>query len=109
MLPPKKAYVSSNPFLSIFPRTPLPRLFETRSDIEVLSIVGSKFADLTGDQRFRDCWKFVDEGKVDVYLQRILNASSNTKGYKFAELEAKAKEGIPAIIESRTSPKSVGY
>ncbi len=99
----------TNPFLSIFPRTPLPRLFETRSDIEILSLVGGKLADLTGDQRFRDCWKFVDDGQVEVYLQRILNASTTTKGYKIEELEEKAKQGIPALMMCRTNPKAVGY
>ena len=49
------------------------------------------------------------EGRTDVYLQRILDASTNTKGYKFADLEAKAKEGIPALMKSRTIPKAVGY
>jgi nitrate reductase alpha subunit len=99
----------TNPFLTVFPRTPLERVFETRGDIEVLSLVGGKLADLTGDGRFRDCWKFVDEGKVDVYLQRILDHSSCTKGYRIAELEAKAADGIPALMMNRTYPKAVGY
>jgi len=99
----------TNPFLSIFPRTPLPRVFETLGDIEVLALVGKKLAEATGDQRFADCWKFVDQGRVDVYLQRILNASSNAKGYDFLELEEKAKQGIPALMLTRTDPKTVGY
>jgi len=99
----------TNPFLSIFPRTPLQRTFETIGDIEVLALVGKKMAELTGDQRFRDYWKFVDEGRVEVYLQRILNASSSTKGYQFLELEEKAKTGIPALMVNRTNPKTVGY
>ena len=99
----------TNPFLVVFPRTPIPRIFNTLGDIEVLALVGSKLAQLTGDRRFDDCWKFVREGRTDVYLQRILDASSNTKGYRFADLEAKAKEGIPALMQSRTTPKAVGY
>lgn len=99
----------TNPFLQIFPRTPLPRIFNTLGDIEVLALVGSKLADLTGDQRFADCWKFVREGKTEVYLQRVLNASTNTKGYRIEELEAKATEGVPALMNSRTTPKAVGY
>jgi nitrate reductase alpha subunit len=51
----------------------------------------------------------VREGRTDVYLQRILDNSTNTKGYKIDELEAKAKEGVPALLMSRTSPKSVGH
>ncbi|MCR4415615.1 MAG: molybdopterin-dependent oxidoreductase, partial [Thermoguttaceae bacterium] len=99
----------TNPFLSVFPRTPLKRIFHTLGDIEVLALVASKLADLTGDRRFVDYWKFVHEGRTEVYLQRILDFSSNAKGYSFQELEAKAKEGIPAVLQSRTSPKAVGY
>ena len=69
----------------------------------------AKLAELTGDKRFNDYWKFVREGRTDVYLQRILDHSTNTKGYHFAELEAKAKQGIPALMNSRTTPKAVGY
>ena len=99
----------TNPFLSVFPRTPLKRIFHTMGDIEVLALVASKMAALTGDARFNDYWKFVHEGRTEVYLQRILDHSCNTKGFVFRDLEAKAKEGIPAILQSRTSPKAVGY
>jgi len=99
----------TNPFLQVFPRTPLKRIFNTIGDIEVLALVGSKLADLTGDRRFRDMWKFVDEHRTDVYLQRILDHSTNTRGYKFADLEAKAAQGVPALMNSRTTPKNVGY
>ncbi len=99
----------TNPFLTVFPRTPIPRAFETLGDIEVLALVGRKMAELTGDQRFRDMWRFVEEGRTDVYLQRILDHSSNTKGYDFLEIEAKAKQGIPTLMMNRTYPKTVGY
>ncbi len=99
----------TNPFLVVFPRTPLKRVFNTMGDIEVQALVGEKLAKLTGDQRFLDYWKFVREFKTDVYLQRILDHSSNTKGYRFTELEARAKQGIPALLNSRTTPKAVGY
>jgi len=99
----------TNPFLAVFPRTPLPRIFNTLGDIEVQALVSSKLAELTGDQRFNDYWKFVREGRTDVYLQRILDFSTNTKGYKWTDLEAKAKEGIPALMNNRTNPKAVGY
>lgn len=99
----------TNPFLQVFPRTPLKRIFNTIGDIEVLALVGSKLADLTGDRRFRDCWKFVDDKRTDVYLQRVLDYSTNTRGYKIADLEAKAAQGVPALMNSRTTPKNVGY
>ncbi|HXG33712.1 MAG TPA: molybdopterin-dependent oxidoreductase [Bryobacteraceae bacterium] len=99
----------TNPFLQVFPRTPLKRIFNTIGDIEVLALVGDKLAELTGDQRFRDYWKFVRDGRTDVYLQRILDFSTNTRGYRISELEAKAREGVPALMLSRTTPKVVGY
>jgi len=99
----------TNPFLQIFPRTPLKRIFRTMGDIEVVALVGEKLAELTGDKRFSDYWKFVREGRTEVYLQRILDASTNTRGYRFGDLEAKAREGVPALMLSRTTPKVVGY
>jgi nitrate reductase alpha subunit len=99
----------TNPFLAIFPRTPLRRTFGTIGDIEVLATVGEKLADLTRDTRFADCWKFVREGRTDVYLQRILDHSSCTKGYRIQDLETKARQGIPAVMMNRTNPKSVGF
>ena len=99
----------TNPFLTVFPRSPQERPFETRGDIECLALVGKQLAKRTGDRRFADTWKFVDEGKVEVYLQRILDHSSMTKGYQITDLEEKAKKGIPALMMSRTNPKTVGY
>ncbi len=99
----------TNPFLQIFPRTPLPRIFNTKGDAEAVALVASKLAKLTGDNRFNDYFKFINEGRTDVYLQRILNASSATKGYQIADLEAKAKEGIPALMMTRTNPRHGGY
>lgn len=99
----------TNPFLSVFPRTPIKRPFETRGDIEVLMLVGKKLAEKTGDKRFADMWHFTEAKQMEVYLQRILNASNNTKGFQFTELEEKAKEGIPTIMMNRTNPKTVGY
>jgi nitrate reductase alpha subunit len=99
----------TNPFLSVYPRTPLPRLFETLGDIEVLSLVAKKMGDLTGDERFNRLWSFTDADQTDVYLQRVLDASSTTKGYRFTDLEEKALRGVPALMMGRTTPKAVGY
>ncbi len=99
----------TNPFLQVFPRTALPRVFDTLGDIEVLALVAEKLAQLTGDDRFNQYWSFVRQGNTAAYLQRILDNSTNTRGYKMEELEARAKEGIPALMNSRTTPKAVGY
>ena len=99
----------TNPFLQIFPRSPLKRLHDTRGDIEVFEGVGKAFAKLLKDQRFNDYWKFVKEKRVDVYLQRIFDFTSMAKGYNVNDLEEKARKGIPALIMSRTYPKIVGF
>ncbi|MCM8778743.1 MAG: molybdopterin-dependent oxidoreductase [Candidatus Omnitrophica bacterium] len=99
----------TNPFLQIFPRTPLTRLHDTRSDIEVLAEVASALARLTGENRFLDAWKFVYENKVEVYLQRIIDNSTALKGYKIEELEKDAKQGIPALLMTRTYPKIMSW
>ena len=99
----------TNPFLQVFPRTPLPRIFDTKGDAEAVAVVAEKLAAMTGDQRFLDYFKFVREKKMDVYLQRILTASSATKGYQIETLEANAKKGVPALMMTRTSPRHGGY
>lgn len=99
----------TNPFITIYPRTPLKRIFPTVADIETYAGIAKSLAKLTGDRRFEDYWRFVYDGKVDAYIQRILNASSTTKGYKIETLEKAAKEGIPALKLLRTYPKVPGW
>jgi nitrate reductase alpha subunit len=99
----------TNPFLQVFPTTPLPRIFETRGDAEAVALVASRLAALTGDRRFDDYFRFVREGRTDVHLQRILDGSSATKGYRIADLEAKAKQGVPALMMTRTNPRVGGW
>ncbi|GIX48520.1 MAG: hypothetical protein KatS3mg131_2731 [Candidatus Tectimicrobiota bacterium] len=99
----------TNPFLYVFPRTPLPRIFNTRSDLEVAAGLGKAFAALTGDRRFADYWQGVWQDQGTGYLQRILDASNATRGYRLEALERKAQEGIPALLLSRTYPKIAGW
>jgi nitrate reductase alpha subunit len=99
----------SNPFLYIAPRTPLPRIFDTRGDAEVLAGIASKLSELTGDGRFADHWRYVLEGRMDVYLQRIFDSSTSARGYDALALEAKAAEGIPTLMNFRTYPRQVGW
>ncbi|MDP1561910.1 MAG: molybdopterin-dependent oxidoreductase, partial [Pirellulaceae bacterium] len=99
----------TNPFLYVFPVTPLPRIHDTRSDVEVAAGVCQAMGNLTGDQRFIDMWKFVHEGTTRPYLQRILDHSNTLRGNKIEDLEAKAAEGIPTMLETRTYPKYTGF
>jgi nitrate reductase / nitrite oxidoreductase, alpha subunit len=59
--------------------------------------------------RFLDMWKFIEEGRADVYLQRMIDASPMLPGYRFEDLIAKAEDGTPALINSRTYPRVNGY
>lgn len=99
----------TNPFLYIFPRTPLKRIYNTKGDIEVVAGIANALGNLIGDKRFTDYFKFAHEGKAEVYLQRIFDLSPATKGYDVLELEKKAKKGVPTLLMSRTSPKFAGY
>lgn len=95
----------TNPFLTIYPRTPLPRIYNTRHDIEVAAGIGCAMGKLIKDKRCEDYWNFVTKDRVDVYAQRILDLSNSTKGYDFKKLEEDAKNGIPALLMTRTYPK----
>ncbi|MEW6026909.1 MAG: molybdopterin-dependent oxidoreductase [Planctomycetota bacterium] len=99
----------TNPFLQIFPRTPLNRLHNSKSDLEIQAGVSKALGKLLNDHRFVDYWKFIDEGKAEVYLQRIFDATSMARGYNVKDLEEKSKNGIPALLMSRTYPKTVGW
>ena len=100
----------TNPFLYLFPATPLPRIHDTRSDVEVAAGLSEAMARLTGDNRFIDYWHhIIKEKNVRPYLQRIMNGSSSMRGYQIEDLEAKAAQGIPAILQTRTYPKFVGF
>ncbi|GIW44905.1 MAG: hypothetical protein KatS3mg077_2187 [Candidatus Binatia bacterium] len=100
---------NTNPFLQVFPRTPLKRTFGTVSDLETYAGVSEALAALTGDRRFADYWRFVRANRVEVYLQRILDRSAPTKGYRFEDLEARAAQGIPALMHARTYPRTFSW
>ncbi len=96
---------NTNPFVQMYPRTPMKRVYETLSDIEIYPLVSHELGKLTGDLRFDQMWHFVNNGHPEVYLQRIIDASTPLKGYKVEELENRAKQGIPALLNTRTYPR----
>ena len=95
----------TNPFLYTFPVTPLPRIHDTRSDLEVAAGIGRALGKVVGEPRMAAMWNFVEDGKARPYLQRILDGSADAKGYQIADLETKAEAGTPAILMTRTYPK----
>jgi nitrate reductase alpha subunit len=100
---------NTNPFVQVFPRTPLRRTFGTVSDLETFAGVAAALGRLTGDRRFADYWAFVTANQVEVYLQRVIDASAMVRGYDIRELEALAQQGIPALMNSRTYPRTFGW
>lgn len=99
----------TNPFLQVFPRTPLPRLFDTRPDVEIVAGVAKALGKLTGDGRFVDAFAFIHSGRPEVYLQRILDDSPPTRGYRIEDLEKSCAEGTPALMMTRTYPRTTGW
>ena len=99
----------TNPFVMVMPLTGVSRIWDTKSDSETYAGVSEKLGELTGDSRFKDYWRFIADGKAKPYLQRIIDHSNTMKGYQLDNLISKAKDGIPALLMSRTYPKFIGY
>jgi len=95
----------SNPFLQIW-KGGMPPLYDTRDDSRILAEVAAAIGDQLDDQRFRDYWKFLLEGKPEVYIQRLLDSSLTTSGYQFADI-INGKYGEPgaALMLFRTYPR----
>jgi nitrate reductase / nitrite oxidoreductase, alpha subunit len=100
---------NTNPFVQVFPRTPLRRTYGTVSDLDTYAGVAEALAEMTGDRRFTDYWRFVRDNRVEVYLQRIIDGSAMVKGYNIRDLEMLAAEGIPALMNTRTYPRTFGW
>lgn len=96
----------TNPFLYVFPTTPLPRIHDSRSDIEIAAGIGKAVGRLSGDARHDAYWAFIDsKHQARPYLQRILDHSNAGRGYRFTDIEAKAEQGIPSLLLTRSYPK----
>ncbi|MBI4549513.1 MAG: molybdopterin-dependent oxidoreductase [Candidatus Omnitrophica bacterium] len=95
----------SNPFLQIW-KGGIPPVFDSRDDIMILAGIAEKLGELTGDARFRDYWKFALEGNREVYIQRLLETSTTTAGYKLPDIMS-GKYGPPggALMLFRTYPR----
>jgi nitrate reductase alpha subunit len=95
----------SNPFLQIW-KGGIPPLYDTRDDSRILGELAAAIGEQLGDQRFADYWKFILEGKPEVYIQRLLESSLTTSGYTFDDIIA-GKYGEPgaALMLFRTYPR----
>ncbi|MBI1948973.1 MAG: molybdopterin-dependent oxidoreductase [Deltaproteobacteria bacterium] len=99
----------TNPFVQLFPKSPIKRVFDTQGDVEIIAGVSRAVGARLKDRRWADAWKFVDDDRTDVYLQRIIDASFSLKGYDVATLAKNAADGIPALVNMRTYPRASSY
>jgi nitrate reductase alpha subunit len=100
----------TNPFMQVMPLTEIKRIHDTRADAEIYKGVAAELAKLTGDERFNDYWMFInDQHRAKPYIQRVLDHSNMFKGYEVTQLLELAKDGIPAMMMSRTYPKFIGH
>jgi nitrate reductase alpha subunit len=100
----------SNPFLQVWKGGIAP-VHDSRDDGEVFAGVARALAEKTGDRRFADYFKFVTEKKAKVYLQRVFDNSTTTRGkdgpYRVDDLLAGKYGGEPgaALLLFRTYPR----
>ena len=99
----------SNPFLQIW-KGGIKPLFDTKDDGVIIAEVAAKLTAQTGDRRFRDYFKFLLERRPEVYIQRILDSSTSTVGYRVADV-VNGKYGEPgaALMLFRTYPRVPFY
>lgn len=98
----------SNPFLQVWGRAEggIAPLYESKDDARILAEQADALGKELGDGRFADYWKFLLEGKEDVYIQRLFDASVTTSGYRLDDIMA-GKYGEPgaALMLFRTYPR----
>ncbi len=99
----------SNPVLQVWKGGIRP-IFDSKDDLSIIAGIGRALGDVTGDGRFVDCFKFEHEGKRSIYLQRLFDSSTTTKGYKLDDIMA-GKHGPPggALMNFRTYPRIPFY
>jgi nitrate reductase alpha subunit len=100
----------SNPFLQIWGKDGIKPLYNTKDDVMIMAELAKKLADVLGDQRLADYWKFALEGRPELYIQRLLDGSTTTTGYKVEDIMA-GKYGEPgaALMMFRTYPRIPFY
>jgi hypothetical protein len=102
----------SNPYLQIWKGGIRP-VYDSRDDVLILAESAEALGKETGDRRFADYWRFILNDKaegVKHYIQRLLDASTTTRGYRFDDIMA-GKFGDPgvALMLFRTYPRIPFY
>jgi nitrate reductase / nitrite oxidoreductase, alpha subunit len=102
----------SNPFLQIW-KGGVDPVVDGKDDVVILAEAAEALARETKDERFAAYWRFVLEDKTDgvkVYMQRLLDSSTTTRGYRVDEILA-GKYGEPgaSLLLFRTYPRVPFY
>lgn len=99
----------TNPFFQASVETPIPYFFDVRDDLETYMGVAKALEKITGDKRFGEAWKWVEENKMNVPIQKVINASNALKGYSINDLIESCRKGTPFYVMMRTSPRIGGW
>jgi nitrate reductase alpha subunit len=98
---PEMTATVSNPWVQIWKGGIRP-LYDTRNDADTFGAVAVKLTEMTGDVRIRQVFHFVYMNRVDVYVQRALDASATCYGYS-ADVMLKSEKGW--MVMGRTYPR----
>lgn len=99
----------SNPFLQIW-KGGIPPVFDSKDDPTILAGIANALGDVTGDKRFYDVFKFENEGRRDIYIQRLLDTCTTTAGYSLKDIMAgKYGPSGGCLMNFRTYPRIPFY
>jgi nitrate reductase alpha subunit len=106
----------SNPFIQVWGGGKGVRpVHNSKDDAEIFAGIGRAFTKLTKDSRFAEYWKFITEKKSHVYIQRVLDSCTTTRGEKEAYQVDKILRGEyggepgSALMLFRTYPRIPFY
>jgi nitrate reductase alpha subunit len=89
----------SNPYLQVW-KGGIKPVHDTVDDANVFAGIARALSKTTGDRRFADYFKFVTEKKSKIYIQRVFDNSTTTRGtdgpYNVDKLLAGEYGGEPA-------------
>ncbi|MEK7485039.1 MAG: molybdopterin-dependent oxidoreductase [Planctomycetota bacterium] len=105
----------SNPFIQAWGGNALKPVHDSKDDAEIFAGVGRALTTLTKDSRFADYWKFITEKKSRVYIQRVLDNCTTTRGengpYQIDKIVKGEYGGEPgaALMLFRSYPRVAFY
>jgi len=99
----------SNPFLQIW-KGGIPPVFSSKDDLAILAGIAKALGERLGDPRFEDYFKFEHAGQRGVYIQRLLDSSTTTRGFKLDDIMAgKYGPSGGSLLNFRTYPRIPFY